>query len=115
MTEALAFWGVAIGLGALALPFAFRLFPRFPDAGAGLSFTLGLTLVAAGYFLLRVVGLPAGQIGFLFAIALFAVAAVVLALLDRRFLRTLIRSLPGLAVAVALFSALFFGYAAFRA
>ncbi|MXY87851.1 MAG: hypothetical protein F4Y92_03210, partial [Dehalococcoidia bacterium] len=116
MTEALAFWGVAIGLGVLALPLAFRLFPRFPDAGAGLSFTLGLTLVAAGYFLLRVVGLPAGQIGFIVAIVLFGVAAAVLAVLGRRrFLPTLTRSLPGLAVAVALFSALFFGYAAFRA
>ncbi|MXW26232.1 MAG: hypothetical protein F4Z77_08105 [Dehalococcoidia bacterium] len=116
MTEALAFWGVAIGLGVLALPLALRLFPRFPDAGAGLSFTLGLTLVAAGYFLLRVVGLPAGQIGFIVAIILFAVAAVAFALLGRRrFLPTLTRSLPGLAVAGAVFSALFFGYAAFRA
>lgn len=115
MTEALAFWCVAIVLGLLALPVAFRLFPRFPDAGAGLSFTLGLTLVAAGYFLLRVVGLPAGQGGFLAAIAILAVAAAVLPLFDRRFLPTLTRSLPGLAVAAGLFSALFFGYAAFRA
>lgn len=115
MTEALAFWCVAVILGVLALPLAFRLFPRFPDAGAGLSFTLGLTLVATGYFLLRVVGLPAGQVGFIAAIALFAVAAAVLALFDRRFLPTLARSLPGLAVAAGLFSALFFGYAVFRA
>ena len=116
MTEALAFWGVAIVLAALALPLAFRLFPRFPDAGAGLSFTLGLTLVAAGYFLLRVVGaLPAGQGGFFAAIALLALAAAVLALLDRRFLPTLTRALPGVALAAGLFSVLFFGYAAFRA
>ena len=116
MTEALAFWAVAIVIAAFALPLAFRLFARFPDAGAGLSFTLGLTLVGAGYFLLRVAGaLPAGRGGILLAIALFAVATFVLAARDRRFLATLRRSLPGLAVAAALFSALFFGYAYFRA
>ncbi len=116
MTEALAFWGVAMVIAALALPLAFRLFARFPDAGAGLSFTLGLTLVSVGYFLLRVVGAsPAGRGGFILAIALFGFVMVVLALRDRRFPATLRRALPGLAVAVALFSLLFFGYAWFRA
>ena len=116
MTEALAFWGVAMVIAALALPLAFRLFARFPDAGAGLSFTLGLTLVSVGYFLLRVVGAsPAGRGGFILAIALFGFLMVVLALRDRRFPATLRRALPGLAVAVALFSLLFFGYAWFRA
>ena len=116
MTEALAFWGVAIVIGALALPLAFRLFARFPDAGAGLSFSLGLTFVAAGYFFLRVGEvLPAGRGGFLLAIALFGVITGVIAARDRRFLGTLYRSLPGLTVAAALFSALFFGYAFFRA
>ena len=116
MTEALAFWGVAIVIAALALPLAFRLFVRFPDAGAGLSFTLGLTLISTGYFLLRVVGaLPAGRGGFILAIALFAVAMVVLAVRDRRFLPTLRRSLRGITVAAVLFSVLFFGYAFVRA
>ena len=116
MTEALAFWGVAIVIGALALPLAFRLFARFPDAGAGLAFSLGLTLVASGYFLLRVVGvLPAGRGGFLLAIALFGVITCVFAARDRRFLATFWRSLPGLALVATLFSVLFFGYAFFRA
>jgi len=116
MTEALAFWGVALVIAALALPLAFRLFARFPDAGAGLSFTLGLTLVSTGYFLLRVVGaLPAGRGGLILAIALFAVATVVLAVRDRHFLATLARSTCGLSVAVVLFSVLFFGYAFVRA
>lgn len=116
VADAFAFWGVAVVIAALALPLAFRLFRRFPDGGAGLAFTLGLTLIAAGYFLLRVVdALPAGRGGILLAIALFGVAMVVLAARDRRFPGTLRRSLPGLAVAVALFSALFFGYAFFRA
>ncbi len=116
MTEALAFWGVAIVIGALALPLAFRLFARFPDAGAGLAFSLGLTFVASGYFLLRVVGvLPAGRGGFLLAIALFGVITCVFAARDRRFLATFWRSLPGLALVATLFSVLFFGYAFFRA
>ena len=116
MSEALAFWGVALVVAGLALPLAFRLFARFPDAGAGLSFTLGLTLISTGYFLLRVMGaLPAGRGGFILAIALFAVAMVVLAVRDRRFLPTLRRSLRGLTVAAVLFSVLFFGYAFVRA
>lgn len=116
MIEAFSFWGVAIVIGALALPLAFHLFARFPDSGAGLAFSLGLTLVATGYFTFRVVDvLPAGRGGFLLAIALFGVIACVIAIRNRRFLGTLRRSLPGLAVAAALFSALFFGYAAFRA
>jgi Kef-type K+ transport system membrane component KefB len=41
----LAFWATALVIGALALPLSFRLFRRFPDGGAGLSFALGLTLV----------------------------------------------------------------------
>ena len=116
VADALAFWGVAAVIAALALPLAFRLFRRFPDGGAGLSFSLGLTLVATGYFLLRVMGtLPAGRGGLLLAIALFALVMVAVAARDRRFRATLRRSLPGMAVAAALFTALFFGYAFFRA
>ena len=116
MTEALAFWGVAMVIGALALPIAFRLFRGFPDYGAGLSVTLGLTLLAAGYFLLRVIGvLPAGRGSFLLAILLLGIAGFVVVVSDRRFFPTLRRALPGIAVTAALFSTLFFGYAFFRA
>ncbi len=116
MTEALAFWGVAIAIGALAAPLAFRLFARFPDAGAGLSPALGLTLISAAYFLLRSAGaLPPGRGGFAFVIILFAVAALVLAVRDPRFRATLARALPALVGAVGLFSLLFFGYIAIRA
>jgi len=116
MTEAVAFWGVAMVIAALALPIAFRLFRRFPDYGAGLSLTFGLTLLAAGYFLLRVIDvLPAGRASFLLAIALFGIVGFVVAVSDRRFLPTLRRALPSIAVATALFSTLFFGYAFFRA
>ena len=116
MTEALAFWAVALVIAALALPLAFRLFARFPDAGAGLSFTLGLTLVAAGYFFLRLMAvLPAGRGGFLVAIVLFGLVMFVIAARDHRFLSILRRSLPGVTGAAVLFSVLFFGYAVFRA
>ena len=116
MPEAVAFWGVAIVVAAFALPIAFRLFRAFPDYGAGLSVSLGLTLLAAGYFLLRVIGvLPAGRASFLLAIALFGMVAFVVAMRDERFVPTLRSALPGIAVAAALFSTLFFGYAFFRA
>ena len=116
MAEALAFWCVAIAIGALALPLAFRLFARFPDAGAGLSYALGLTLVSTAYFILRVLGaLPPGRGGFLFALALLAVLAFVLAVRDRRLRQTCSRALPALLIAGGLFSLLFFGYVAFRA
>ena len=96
MAETFAFWGAAVALAALVLPLAFRIFARFPDGGAGLCFSLGLMLVASGYFLLRVAGaLPSGRGGFLLAIALFALAMAVLAVRDRRFPATLRRCMPG--------------------
>ncbi len=116
MTDVLAFLGVALFIGSLGLPLAFRLFPRFPDAGAGFAFPLALTLIAVGYFLLRVLdALPTGQSGFLLAILLFGGVNVLIAARDRRFLATLTRALPGIAAAAALFATLFVGYALFRA
>ena len=115
MTEALTFWAVAVTVAALALPLCFRLFGRFPDAGAGFAFSLGLTLVATIYFLLRVWtdALPAGRDGFIVAVACLGLLMFVLADRDQRFPATLRRALP--AAVVALHSALFFGYAFFRA
>ncbi|HCU99808.1 MAG: hypothetical protein CL897_06665 [Dehalococcoidia bacterium] len=116
MTDVLAFWGVAIVIGALALPLAFRFFGRFPDTGVGLAFTLGLTLVAAGYFFLRVIGaFSAGQGGFLLVIALFGLATCVIAARDRNFKETFSRSFSSIAVVSGLFSLLFFGFAVFWA
>ena len=116
MTEALTFWAVAVTVGALALPLCFRLFGRFPDAGAGFAFSLGLTLVATVYFLLRVTeALPAGRGGFILAVACLGFLMFVLAVRDQRFTSTLRRALPAIAAVVALYSALFFGYAFFRA
>ena len=103
-------------IAALALPLCFRHFARLPDAGAGLAFSIGLVFVSTGYFVLRAAGtLPAGRGGIVLTIALFALAMVVLALRTARFASTARRALPGIAVAAALFSALFFGYALFRA
>lgn len=115
MAEAIAFWAAALAVAALALPLAFRLFARFPDGGAGLALALGLTLVSAGYFLLRVIGaLPAGRGGVLLALALFAAAMAALAIRDRRARATFIRARRGLALAAALFTLLFFACAFFR-
>lgn len=115
MAEAIAFWAAALVVAALALPLAFRLFARFPDGGAGLALALGLTLVSAGYFLLRVMGaLPAGRGGVLLALALFAAAMAALAIRDRRARATFRRVRRGLAIAAALFTLLFFACAFFR-
>ncbi len=116
MAEALAFWAVAMAIAAFTLPLAFRLFARFPDGGAGLSLALGLMLVAAGYFLLRVIGaLPAGRGGVLLALALFALAMAALAIRDGRARAAFRRCRTGVAVAAALFTLLFFAFAWFRA
>ncbi|MCK6566034.1 MAG: hypothetical protein L6Q80_14990, partial [Dehalococcoidia bacterium] len=89
----MAFWAVALLIAALALPIAFTLFRRFPDAGAGLSFPLGLALVGFGYFTLRVASvLPAGRAGYVLAVALFALLSATVAARDRRFWATLRRS-----------------------
>ena len=115
MADVLAFWVAAMVIAALALPLAFRLFARFPDAGAGLSFSLGILLVAYGYFLLRVLRvLPPGRAGFLLAIALFALATLCIAARDRRFVPILRRRLPEIGLAAGVFTVFFFGYASFR-
>ncbi len=116
MADVLAFWAAALVIAALALPLTFWLFARFPDAGAGLSFGLGMVLVAYGYFLLRVLRvLPPGRAGFLLAIALFALVALALAGRDRRFLPMLRRRLPEVGLAAGVFTVFFFGYIGFRA
>ena len=115
MADVLAFWAVLLVVGALALPFAFRLFRRFPDGGAGLAFALGITLLGTGYFLLRVGRvLPQGRGGVLLALALLALVAVIVAARDRRFAATLRRVRPEIALVAGLFSIAFFGFVAFR-
>ncbi|MBI5947706.1 MAG: hypothetical protein HY875_06185 [Chloroflexi bacterium] len=115
MTGVLAFWGVSLLTGALALPLAFRLLRRFPDAGAGLSFPLGLALLSYAYFTLRVADvLPAGRAGYLLVFGLFALVSVLLASRDRRFVPTLRRGGPALVMTAGLFTVAFFGYTFFR-
>lgn len=115
MGPVMAFWAVALLIAALALPIAFTLFRRFPDAGAGLSFPLGLALVGFGYFTLRVASvLPAGRAGYVLAVALFALLSATVAARDRRFWATLRRSLPALMITAGLFTLAFFAYVAFR-
>ncbi len=111
----IAFWAVAMLVGGLALPIAFVLFRRMPDAGAGLAFPLGLVLVGYGYFILRVATvLPQGRGGYLVAIALLALVSCAVAGRDRRFASTFRRSVPALLTVSGLFGMLFFAFTAFR-
>jgi len=115
MSDLLAFWAVSLLVGLLAMPLAFVLLRRLPDAGAGLSFALGLMFVGYGYFMLRTLRvLPFGRGGYLLALALFALLALAVAGRDRRFVSTLRRSWPGWVIAAGVFTCFFFGYAAFR-
>jgi len=115
MTAALAFWMTALVTGGIALPIVFRVFRRFPDGGAGLSVTLGLTLASLVYFLLRTAHLlPFGRLGFLGALAGLALIAAAVAGRDRRFAETARRSWRGVVVAAMVFTSAFFAYAGFR-
>ena len=115
MTDVIAFWLVALLIGACALPIGFATFRRLPDAGAGLALPLGLLLVGYAYFVLRIIGaLHQGRGGYLFAIVLLAVLALAVSGRDRRFRATLQRSWPGVMIATGVFTLSFFAYVTFR-
>ena len=115
MSDVLAFWAVALLIGLAALPIAFALLRRLPDAGAGLSIALGLVLTSYLYFILRVAHvLPFGRGGYVVAVVLVALLSAVVAQRDRRFLSTLRRSWPGWVAAAGLFTFFFFSYVAVR-
>ncbi len=115
MTGVLAFWFGALVIAVAALPIAFVLFRRFPDGGAGLAPVLGLVLTAYTYFIVRSLGLMgSGRGGFLLAVMIVAVAGIVVARCDRRFLATLRRSAPQAGLYAGIFTLAFFAYAAFR-
>ncbi|HML97579.1 MAG TPA: DUF2298 domain-containing protein [Tepidiformaceae bacterium] len=115
MGDVLAFWFVALVVGALGFPIAAVLLRRLPDAGAGLAFPLGLVLASYGYFILRVLSvLPAGRGGYVLALGLLALVAAATAGRDRWLLVTWYRAWPALAVAAGVFTFAFFGYVAFR-
>jgi YYY domain-containing protein len=115
MGDVLAFWLAALVAAACALPIAATLFRRFPDAGAGLSFILGLVLASWLYFILRTLDvLPIGRGGFVFALAVLGAIGVATLRLDRRASATIRRTWPAAALTALLFSCLFFAFAAFR-
>lgn len=115
MADVLAFWLVALVVGALGFPISAVLLRRLPDAGAGLAVPLGLVLTSYGYFILRVFSvLPAGRGGYVLAIGLIALVAAATAGRDRWLLVTWYRAWPGLVVAAGVFTFAFFGYVAFR-
>lgn len=115
MGDVLAFWFVALLVGALGFPIGAVLLRRLPDAGAGLAFPLGLVLASYGYFILRVLSvLPPGRAGYVLALALLALVAAATAGRDRWLLVTWHRAWPGLVVSAGVFSLAFLGYVAFR-
>jgi YYY domain-containing protein len=115
MGDVLAFWIVAMLVGALGFPVGAVLLRRLPDAGAGLSFALGLVLVSYGYFILRVLSLlPAGRQGYGLAVVLLGLVAAAVAGRDRWLKVTWYRAWPGVVVATGVFTFAFFGYVAFR-
>jgi YYY domain-containing protein len=114
--DVLAFWATALLTGALALPIAFRLLRRLPDAGAGVAMPLGLILAGAAYFLLRTFAvLGPGRGGWVAVVAGLAVLGILVARTDRRFPSTWARVAPSLFALAGLFTLLFFGYVSFRA
>lgn len=115
MGDVLAFWIAALAVAAAGFPIGAAALRRLPDAGAGLSFALGLTLASFAYFLLRVLTiLPAGRGGVVLAIVLLAVVSAAVAGRDRWLWVTWQRSWPGVVVAVGVFTLAFFTYTAFR-
>src|SRR3990172_857209 len=115
MGDVLAFWIVALLVGALGFPIAAVFLRRLPDSGAGLSFALGLVLVSYGYFILRVLSvLPAGRGGYVLVVALLGVIAIATGGRDRWLMITWYRVLPGVVVAAGVFTFPVFGYVAFR-
>ncbi|MBA4180964.1 MAG: hypothetical protein C0506_10285 [Anaerolinea sp.] len=115
MSDVLAFWAVCLAVGALGMPITFALLRRLPDAGAGMSFALGLALAGYGYFILRVFDvLPPGRGGYLLALALLGLVSSAVAGRDRRFASTLRRSWPAWLSAIGVFTAFFFLAVSFR-
>lgn len=115
MSAVLAFWAVSLLLGLLALPIAFALLRRLPDAGAGLAIPLGLVIAGYMYFVLRLMSvLPFGRGGYIIAVALLGLVGVAVAGRDRRFLATLRRTWTGWAAAAGIFTFFFFCYVSVR-
>jgi YYY domain-containing protein len=115
MANVLAFWAAAMLIAALAWPIAAVVLRRLPDAGAGLSFPLGLLLSGYAYFALRVLQvLPVGRGGYLVVIVLLALASAAVAGRDRWLRVTWWRAWPGIVIAAGVFTFAFFGYVSFR-
>lgn len=115
MADVLAFWATALLVAALGFPIGAVLLRRLPDAGAGLSFPLGLLLASYFYFILRVVDvLPVGRGGYIVALVLLGLVSSAVAGRDRWLRVTWWRAWPGVLVAFGVFTFAFFGYVAFR-
>ncbi|MGE3074209.1 MAG: DUF2298 domain-containing protein [Dehalococcoidia bacterium] len=115
MADVLAFWLTALVIACCGYPMAAVLLRRLPDAGAGLSFPLGLVLTGYGYFILRVFDLlPPGRGGYVVTVALLGLVAAAVSGRDRWSLVTWNRAWPSVVITVCVFTFAFFAYVAFR-
>lgn len=115
MSDVVAFWFICVVLGLIALPIAFAFFGRFPDAGAGTSFALGMVITGYLYFILRVAHvLPYGRGGAILAVAILAVVSSGVVGRSRRFNVTLRRSWRGIVASLCLFTVFFFLFVVYR-
>ncbi len=113
--DVIAFWAVSLLMGVLALPIAFTLLRRLPDAGVAFAMPLGVVLAGYAYFILRVLDVvPYGRGGFLAGPVVLALVSAACVGRDHRFRSTLRRSLPSLIMVFGLFTALFFAFVSYR-
>ena len=86
MLDVLAFWAAAIVVAACGFPIAAVVLRRLPDAGAALSFPLGLLVTSYLYFILRVFHvLSAGRRDYFVAVVIVALIAAAIVGRDRWF------------------------------
>ncbi|MFL2636335.1 MAG: DUF2298 domain-containing protein [Tepidiformaceae bacterium] len=114
MSAVLAFWAAAILIGILTVPLSVRLFRRFIDAGIGFSIPLGLIVLSATWFLLRVIGIPNGVGSLAILLFFFAVLSFLIARTDRHFVLVLRRAGPFGLCTFGVFNIAFFAYVIFR-
>jgi len=115
MVDVLAFWAAAMVIAACGFPIAAVVMRRLPDAGAALSFPLGLLLSGYLYFILRVLHLLGpGRRDYFVAVIVVALISAAVVGRDRWFKVTWRRAWPGVVIAGAVFTFAFFSYTAFR-
>lgn len=117
MIETLRWWLAATVIGAVALPYTFRLFRFLPDRGFSVARTAGLLLTIFAMWTFSVLGIAPYTAGTaILVLAVLAAGGVILAGQDRAGLMELFTRRRGLVIgAEAVFAIFLFGAALFRA